>query len=231
MQAFKREIQSSSIEFVELRRHRPDCSWTYAQLDQRQREIARRVEQGGPGALLISEVAPVITWGKRTPASDLLLSDQDFLQRGMSLYPTDRGGLATYHGPGQWVIFPIDRLERLTGDSRGVRRVAQALLEAALEVGMFYDSSAGIRSGGETGVWNSHGKFASVGICIQRGIVFHGLSINGFRTSTSFQGLRPCGMNQPMSYLLECDEEECDQERSFELLRARIQEAILKRLW
>src|SRR4051812_3137340 len=104
---------------TELRRHTPTSPWTYASLDQRQRQIAEEVRSGHPGSLLLSEVAPVITLGRRTPPDDV---PKHFAhsERGIDLFQADRGGLATYHGPGQWVLFPVDHLERLTGDRRGV---------------------------------------------------------------------------------------------------------------
>src|SRR5690242_283423 len=117
---------------LEIRRHEPPARpWTYALLDARQREIAARVSAGGPGALLLSEVAPVITVGRRTPAGDVSgLGSRDSGARvafGSEVYPVDRGGLATWHGPGQWVLFAVDRLERWVGDPRGVRKMVCAL--------------------------------------------------------------------------------------------------------
>src|SRR5262249_40919581 len=126
---------SNSIE-IEVRRHRDGSAvWTYSDLDRRQREVAERVRHGGPGALLLSELAPVITVGRRTASSDLLLSAEALGRLGVQKLAVDRGGFATYHGPGQWVLFAVDRLERLTGDRRGVRKAVEGLLGIALEVG------------------------------------------------------------------------------------------------
>lgn len=172
-------------------------------LDARQREVALRVKQGGPGALLLSEVAPVITVGRRAAPTDLLLPKELLTRAGVEVLPTDRGGLATWHGPGQWVLFAVDSLERLTGDRRGVRKAVDGLLSVALEVGKTYDSSAEIRSGAEMGVWTKRGKFAALGVHIDQGVLLHGLSINGFKTQTSFMGLRPCGLDLPVDYLIE----------------------------
>ena len=188
---------------VELRRHRAESPWTYELLDQRQRTVAERARNGGPGALLLSEVAPVITRGRRAPTSDVTASSEDLARAGVALCEVDRGGLATYHGPGQWVVFAVDRLESLTGDRRGVRKAVDGLLETALQVGRLYDSSAEIRLGAELGVWTRRGKFAAVGVHIAQGVLLHGLSVNGMRTPTSFYGLRPCGLDAPVEFLLE----------------------------
>lgn len=178
-----------------IHRHTSSQPWTYAQLDELQRQVADRVRAGGPGALILSEVAPVITVGRRTPAEDL--------HEGRAPRLTvSRGGLATYHGPGQWVAFAVDRLENLTGDRRGVRKMVDALLAAAAEVGRAYRTDVHTGEGAELGVWSEFGKFAAVGIHVTDGVVQHGLSLNGFRTRESFQGLRPCGLDRPVDFLL-----------------------------
>lgn len=193
-------------------------------MDAIQRQIAKRVHEGGPGTLLISELAPVITTGRRTPSTDFLMSQEDLTAQGIELYPTDRGGLATYHGPGQWVLFPVDTLQRLTGDTRGVRKLVNGLLEVALEVARFYRSDSEIRSGMQTGVWTLRGKIASVGIHIEKGVVLHGLSINGFRTPESFMGIRPCGSDAGVDYLLKKPDD-------FEALRQKLLSAMFSRFW
>ncbi|MBI2712350.1 MAG: hypothetical protein HYX41_05765 [Bdellovibrio sp.] len=214
---------SNSIE-VEVRRN---CQqpWTYEDLDSYQRTILEEVLQGKPGRLLLSEVAPVITYGRRTPTSD-----HDF-GGSVPRYPVDRGGLATYHGPGQWVLFPVENLTKLTGDSRGVRKGVNLLLNTALEVGRLYDPTAEIRQGSELGVWTSRGKFAAVGIHIQKGVLLHGLSLNGYRTATSFHGLRPCGLDAPVDFLLERIEKHADAlEAEFLRLGEELVRVFLKRM-
>src|SRR4051812_170156 len=88
---------------IEFRRHQPGVApWTYELLDHRQRHIAQRARDGGQGALLLNELAPVITRGRRAPASDITATPEALASAGVVLYEADRGGLATYHGPGQW---------------------------------------------------------------------------------------------------------------------------------
>ncbi|MEK6580531.1 MAG: hypothetical protein AABZ55_15015 [Bdellovibrionota bacterium] len=219
---------SNSIE-VEIRRHSENAPWTYAALDRRQREIADQVREGGPGALLLSEVSPVITVSRRTPGSDLLISENRLNQNGISLFHTDRGGLATYHGPGQWVLFAVDSLERLTGDRRGVRKAVCALLEIALEVGQKYVPTAEIRTGTEMGVWGSRGKFAAVGVHVERGVLLHGLAINFYKTRESFLGLRPCGLDLPVEFLL--SETIDDREIQFISAGSRLSETASNIMW
>ena len=215
---------------VEFHRHRVDSPWTYADLDQRQREIAQRVRDGGTGALLISEVAPVITLGRRTSSQDILLEESKLARLGIAMLGTDRGGLATYHGPGQWVVFAIDSLERMTGDPRGVRTAVEGLLNVALQVGRLHSLSCAIRTGCEAGVWTPNGKFAAVGVHIEQGILLHGLAINAFRTPVSFVGLRPCGLDAPLDFLLQGKPLEA-REELFEVMGKDIRRAALRQFW
>ena len=214
------ESPHSSIFRVEVYRSSPQKLWTYEQLDHHQRKIAERVQKGEPGTLILSELAPVITLGRRAELAHFLVSQDDLLQKGIEVYPTDRGGLATFHGPGQWVLFPVLSLEELTGDSRGVRALVEQLLQIAYEVGSQYLSRVEVRGGVEQGVWSECGKFAAVGVHIDHGVVLHGLSINGFKVPESFYGIKPCGLDSPVSYLLEQPDE-----KEFEKLGAEILEA------
>ena len=187
---------------VEWHRHTDSQAWTYSILDRYQRELAPAVARGESGRLILSEVAPVVTLGRRSCPQDFFLSPERMAEHGIETYSTDRGGRATYHGPGQWVVFPVERLECLTGDSKGVRKIVERLLNTAYLVASRYDFSASIKWGNETGVWTSRGKVASVGIKIQDGVVLHGLSINGYATPQSFFGIRPCGLDAQPAYLL-----------------------------
>lgn len=167
-------------------------------LDVRQREILARVNAGGEGAILISEVAPVITLGRR--------GHSDTLDPALSpeILPTDRGGLATWHGPGQIVLFAVDHLERLTGDPRGVRKAVLELLDVARQVALKYDPTVECRDGAMAGLWCARGKLASVGVHIENRVLLHGLSLNVLRTPESFRGLsRPCGLDAQVAYLAE----------------------------
>ena len=194
-------------------------------LDQRQRQIARELrETGESGALLLSELAPVITVGRRTPREDLLLGEAQLARLGIERIATDRGGLATYHGPGQWVLFAVDRLERLTGDRRGVRLAVNALLGIAVKTAARFGVEASAREGAELGVWSARGKIAALGVRVEQGILLHGLSLNVRKTEQSFVGLRPCGLGTeraPVAFL----------EKDFEEVGKALTEIALEDLW
>lgn len=198
---------------IEIRRHTDQTPWTYPMLDQRQQEIAAEVRAGGAGAILLSEVSPVITLGRRAkPEQELLLSEAKLAELGVEIYPTTRGGLATWHGRGQWVLFMVDSLERLTGDPRGVRAAICGLLKTAERVCDQLAKKVEIRGGPLTGIWSHVGKLASVGVQVDRGVLLHGMALNVYRTITSFRGLRPCGLDAELDYLLP-DQDQIEFER------------------
>jgi lipoate-protein ligase B len=226
---FKKTMSSSFTSSapveVLVKRHSSQSPWTYSRLEQLQREIAERARLGGPGALILSELAPVITLGKRSDAHELLVSREELERRGIEVLRTLRGGLATYHGPGQWVLFAVDLLERLTGDSRGVRRAVETLLDIARTVGLEHDPSIEIRGGAETGVWSRRGKIASVGVQVENRVLLHGLSVNGFKTATSFYGIKPCGLDAQADYLLR------EEGESFARMGRRLEALALRNFW
>ncbi len=191
----------------ETRRHSEKSAWTYEKLDLRQRELAASLDQTQCGTALLSEVAPVITLGRKAVPEDLFYSPEIYQAQGIQIYQTDRGGKATYHGYGQWVLFVIEKLEKITGDPMGVRKATLFLLDIALKVGSRYKKDCHIRLKDETGVWSSEGKFASLGVKISRGVMLHGLCLNGYKTPQSFFGIRPCGLDAPLSFLLDRPDE------------------------
>jgi len=197
-------------------------------LDARQRVVAERVRAGAAGAILFSEVAPVITAGSRTPEADFIASGDELRGRGVDLYHTDRGGLATYHGPGMWLVFAVDSLERMTGDRRGVRAAVEGLLACAVMVCREFGVDAWPGEGARSGLWCPGGKLASLGIRIEKGIVLHGFALNVFRTPGSFYGIRPCGMEaSAIAYLAE----QCRFDAGFDALPGMIATGLKNRFW
>ena len=64
--------------------------------------------------LLLLEHPHVYTFGRRGRPEHLLWDDQRLSARGVQVRWTDRGGDATYHGPGQLVGYPLLPLGKLT---------------------------------------------------------------------------------------------------------------------
>jgi lipoate-protein ligase B len=158
-----------------------------------QRSIVEAVRRGEhPGALLLLQHPHVFTIGRRGDGSTLLWSPEECARRGVELVWTDRGGDATYHGPGQLVGYPIVDLAALGSDIlRHIRGLEQSLIAYLRTLGV--DSEAG--APGMTGVWSQGGKVAAIGVKLNQTVTSHGFALNLTSDLGIFnEGIVPCGL-------------------------------------
>lgn len=140
-----------------------------------------------PEAVFYLEHSPVYTIGRTR--------DQSSLGATAHLpYPvieTNRGGQATYHGPGQLVGYPIiDLRERGKDLHAHVRSIELALIATCSDFGVNAKQREGL-----TGVWVEERKIASIGVGVRKWISMHGFAINITQESlTGFQNITPCGL-------------------------------------
>lgn len=150
--------------------------------------------------LLLLEHTPVYTVGLR---SHIYSEEEEtrLKQLGADFYRTDRGGLITYHGPGQLVAYPIMDLASLSVRHRdspsvkvGVRRYVYLIEEAVIQSLAHFGLSAGRSS--NTGVWLGNGsrKIAAIGIHVRQGLTSHGLALNCNTDLKWFHEIVPCGI-------------------------------------
>ena len=143
---------------------------------------------GADDCVIATEHEPVVTLGRRAGAGDCVLTEAELARRGVAVRRTERGGLATYHGPGQLVLYPIVDVR-----GTGVRRFVALLEGAALAV----VEAAGLRGAtrvGTPGVWVGDAKVAAVGVRVARGVSSHGVAINLGGDVTPFTWITPCGV-------------------------------------
>jgi lipoyl(octanoyl) transferase len=152
-----------------------------------------RVMDARPDTVLLLEHEPVYTVGRHTPATDWGgdLSAQH--RKGIEIQHVNRGGAATYHGPGQLVIYPILRLtDRVRGVRAYVERLEEAVIHCLREHGI-----AGQRKEKTPGVWVAdpwEAKIASIGIRVDRGVTMHGIALNVDMDLSPFQEIIPCAL-------------------------------------
>lgn len=155
-------------------------------------EIAAQVRNGSaPETLLLLEHPPTYTRGRLAPDRHLLLDAATLAARGITLVETDRGGLITWHGPGQLVAYPVIRLRGRGGPHWYVRTLEQVIIAALADFGMPATAVAGL-----TGVWTADGrrKIAAIGVKIAGGIAYHGFAVNIDPDLTMYDGIIPCGI-------------------------------------
>lgn len=157
-------------------------------LMQRLAEARRREETGD--TLLLVEHPPVITLGCAGGREDLLAPPHYLHRLGMEVVQTDRGGRATYHGPGQLVAYPILKLpnDELHG-------YLWRLEQVALEVLTEWDIAAG-RVERYPGIWVGRDKIAAVGVAVQDRVTTHGLALNVDPNLAHFGLIVPCGLTE-----------------------------------
>jgi lipoate-protein ligase B len=141
-----------------------------------------------PEVLWLLEHEPVVTTGIREvcdlPPADYLAS------RGVDLVATERGGLATWHGPGQLVGYPILALE---GRGLVVRTLVHGIEEGVIRWLAGRDLEARRRSG-YPGIWLGRDKICAIGVNVQRGVSMHGFALNLTTDLCGFGLITPCGI-------------------------------------
>jgi len=136
--------------------------------------------------LLIVEHPHVITVGRKREAVANVIAPGD-----VPVVEIERGGDATYHGPGQVVAYPIVRLRE---GERDLNRFLRNLEEAMIRTVARWGIDAG-REAGKTGVWVAGRKLASIGIACRRWVTFHGVALNVTTDLAYFHRINPCGFD------------------------------------
>ncbi len=145
--------------------------------------------------LLLLEHEPVYTIG-RTPDQSSLLGTAHLPH---PLFAINRGGQATYHGPGQLMGYPLIDLRRYGQDlHRYLRWLEGLLIDLLAEHGI--DAS---RRESLTGVWIGDRKIASIGVGVRYWITMHGFALNVCGDLSPFNQIVPCGINNVMMTSME----------------------------
>jgi lipoate-protein ligase B len=157
----------------------------YAAAHALQQELVDARARGEQGdVLLLLEHEPVITVGRGADASAVRVP-------GLEVIAVERGGEATYHGPGQLVAYPI---LLLAGGRRDLHRYLRDLEEVVIQVLAELEIPAERRAG-LTGVWVGGRKICSIGVAVRHWVTWHGLALNLTTGSATFAGFRPCGLD------------------------------------
>jgi lipoyl(octanoyl) transferase len=155
-----------------------------------QRELHAAVAAGrSPDTVWLLEHPPVFTAGKRTAPGDRPADPG-----GAPVIDVDRGGMITFHGPGQLVGYPIVRLPDHVKVVDYVRRVEEALIAVCADLGL-----ETARVPGRSGVWlradeRPERKIAALGIRVSQGVTMHGFALNCDVDLAWYDRFVPCGI-------------------------------------
>jgi len=153
--------------------------------------VERRKAKAAGDVLILLEHPPVITLGRNADAGGVVASGELLASMGIEVRRVERGGQATYHGPGQIVGYPvIDLHERRLGVAAYVARLEETMILAAADLGV-----EAVRRPGITGVFvPGAGKIGAVGVRVTRGVTYHGFAFNVDPELSHYRLIVPCGM-------------------------------------
>lgn len=157
----------------------------------RQLELVARVRADPAAETVVGvEHPPTATLGRHACDRDVLVDAAERRRIGMEVVRSDRGGQATYHGPGQAVVYPIVHVRA----RRLAPRAWVCLLEDTLLATLAAFDVTGTRRAGAPGIWADGAKVASIGLRIARGVSYHGVSINVTVDAGAFAAIVTCGV-------------------------------------
>ena len=149
-----------------------------------QKDLVRKRTEGAidADALILVEHDHVITLGRKT-------TPENFKPQDIPVFQVERGGDATYHGPGQLVGYPIVRLAT-PNVQRFVKDLEEVLIQATRGFGI-----EGSRVEGHPGVWVGGRKVASIGVAVTNWVTYHGFALNVNTDLSYFALIKPCGLD------------------------------------
>lgn len=147
------------------------------------RDYTQQRDAETPDALWLLSHNPVFTQGKNGKPEHLLATGD------IEVINIDRGGQATYHGPGQIMAYTLIDLKRL---GLGIRGLVTALERAVIATLAAYDINAHARRQAP-GVYVGDAKIGSLGLRVRHGCSYHGLALNVNMDLSPFARINPCG--------------------------------------
>ncbi len=153
-----------------------------------QDEHVRKIQSGDASeTLFLMEHSPVYTIGRTRDQSSL--GEAPHLPH--PVFEINRGGQATYHGPGQLVGYPILNLRNYGRDLHAYLRLLESVLVDTLsDFGIVAHTREGL-----TGAWVNERKIASIGVGVRKWITMHGFALNVSPLSLPpFLNITPCGI-------------------------------------
>ncbi|WFB34752.1 lipoyl(octanoyl) transferase LipB [Kiritimatiellota bacterium B12222] len=190
--------------------------------------VKARLADEIPDTFLLLQHPPVITLGRRGRRSFLLASEEALAQEGISVFTSSRGGDVTYHGPGQWVLYPILKLSR---NEMGAHGYLHALESVSLQTAIHFGIDA-FRKEGKAGAWCAEGKFSAVGFKFSRWVTSHGLSLNVRPNLGAFDLIVGCGLvgERVASFKSVLGDQCPDMDRVAEVIREQIEHIFQRSL-
>lgn len=182
-----------------------------------------------PNYLLFVEHPHVYTLGKSGDISNLLINENELIDKNATFYKINRGGDITYHGPGQVVCYPILDLENFFTDIHKYLRFLEEVIILSLKNYQIF----GERNEGKTGVWLDTKtpfprKICAMGVRASRWVTMHGFALNVNVDLNYFNNIIPCGLanNIVTSISNEKENKNIDIKKTKEILKKNFREVF-----
>jgi lipoate-protein ligase B len=165
----------------------------YAEAWDLQKDLVRlRKKERIPDTFILCEHLPVFTVGRAAKDAANLGAGEAYLRSlGAEVFWSDRGGDATFHGPGQIVGYPILRL-KVRDTHAYLRELEDVIIRVLEDYGL-----EGWHHPEYTGVWVRENKIAAIGVKFSSGwITSHGFALNVKTDLSWFDRITPCGIKE-----------------------------------
>ena len=150
----------------------------------------RMLTENAADELWLVEHRPTLSLGRGEKGQNMFFPKEYLESQGFEVAEINRGGMVTYHGPGQLVAYPILNLKNR---NLGVREYVQGLEQTMIDTLAHWDIAAG-RKEKSPGVYIENRKIGSVGIHIRKQVSIHGIALNISPNLEHFSFIRPCGL-------------------------------------
>ena len=170
---------------------RPPGPVPYAEAYQAMHDLAERRAAGEvPDTLIVLQHPPVYTLGRRSDPAHVRWTRGQIEATGAEVHEVDRGGSVTFHGPGQLVGYPIVDLGATPDVIAHLRRIEEAVIRAARDVGVEVG-----RDAERTGVWSGERKVCAIGVKLTHArVTLHGFALNCTTDLAWYDAIVPCGL-------------------------------------
>jgi lipoate-protein ligase B len=142
-----------------------------------------------PDTWIVVEHEPTVTMGRNAKQQNLHGSAEWLAAQGVALHQIERGGEATYHGPGQVVVYPIMKLPRFREVVPLVRALEGAVIAALADFGITAE-----RWPAHAGVWVDDRCICAIGLSVKQMTSFHGIALNASTALDYDRLITPCGL-------------------------------------
>lgn len=178
-------------------------NWEYSLAHAFQRKALDLVQNSHSLRILICCNHPeVLTYGRglQKPRKGETFELKDFNPEDHTtlpypLFKVERGGGLTFHHPGQFIFYPIIKLNP---QKLSLSLMTDQIFDFSIDVLKSWGINNLHHENKLLGLWHGNNKLASMGIAIEKLTTFHGMALNLTHNERMLQAMRqlnPCGLN------------------------------------